>query len=204
MMLVNTLSFEATMEDRMFEHENCSGMINLNNEEASEKEPSTLDELENFVEVKVRQLSRTLIKQWLENCEDTQPDPATKCRWCGADANYVSKRVATVSTKFGLVRYRRAYYICPQCHQSTCPLDERLNPYESLARLRAQIANGNNLPVNEFAEAWGLGSLNQSTGNSFSIKISSQAALPLSSHPSERYNRSHTYIFDFPSVSTSR
>jgi hypothetical protein len=204
MMLVNTLSFEATMEDRMFEHENCSGMINLNNEEASEKEPSTLDELENFVEVKVRQLSRTLIKQWLETCEDTQLDPATKCRWCGADANYVSKRVATVSTKFGLVRYRRAYYICPQCHQSTCPLDERLNPYESLARLRAQIANGNNLPVNEFAEAWGLGSLNQSTGNSFSIKISSQDDLPLSSHPSERYNRSHTYIYDFPSVSTSR
>jgi len=93
-MLVNTLSFEATMEDRMFEHENCSGMINLNNEEASEKEPSTLDELENFVEVKVRQLSRTLIKQWLETCEDTQLDPATKCRWCGADANYVSKRVS--------------------------------------------------------------------------------------------------------------
>jgi hypothetical protein len=204
MMLVNTSSFEATMEDRMFEHENCSGKVNLINKEASEKEPSTLDELENFVEVKVRQLSRTLIKQWLETCEGTHPDPTTKCRWCGADANYVSKRVATVSTKFGLVRYRRDYYICSQCHQSTCPLDERLNPYESLARLRAQIANGNNLPVNEFAEAWGLGSLNQSTGNSFSIKISSQDDLPLSSHPSERYNQSHTYIYDFPSVSTSR
>ena len=188
----------------MFEHKNCSGMINLNNEEASEKEPSTLDELENFVEVKVRHLGRTLIKQWLETCEDTHPDPATKCRWCGVDANYVSKRVATVSTKFGLVCYRRAYYICPQCHQSTYPLDERLNPYESLARLRAQIANGKTLPVNEFAKAWGLGSLNQSKGKSLDIEIISLDDLPLSSHQPERYHQSHSYIYDFPPVSTSR
>ena len=178
----------------MFDHENFSGMINLNNEEASVKEPSNLDELEKFVKVKVRQLGRTLIREWIESCEDTHPNPVTLCRWCGADANYISKRVATVCTKFGLVRYRRAYYICPKCHQSTCPLDERLNPYESLARLREQIAIGNNLRVNEFAESWGLGSLNQSTGKSFEVKISSQDVLPLSGYPSERYHQLHTHV----------
>ena len=83
----------------------------------------------------------------------------SRCRDCGNYANYISKKVGFVRTQFGLLRYRRAYYVCPYCHQSTCPLDERLNPIESLARLRTKVAAGKPLPVAELAKAWGLGSL---------------------------------------------
>jgi hypothetical protein len=38
-------------------------------------------------------------------------------------------------------------------------MDERLNPVESLARLRTKIAAGKSLPVAELAQAWSLGKL---------------------------------------------
>lgn len=171
--------------------------------ETTEDGPSYFPELENSVEKISRQIGRTILQNWLEACEDDHPKPTTKCRWCGADANYISKRVGTVWSKFGLVRYRRAFYLCPNCHQCTYPLDERLDPYASLARLRMQIAEGRKLPVNELAKAWGLGSLNQAKFDCLDIKLSSQDDLPLSSHLRERNPNSHTHIYNFPSVSAT-
>lgn len=117
--------------------------------------PSSLDDLEIFT----AQMSRQILQHWLENSEELDPELKTRCRDCGKYANYISKRVGFIRTQFGLLRYKRAYYVCPYCHQSTCPLDERLNPIESLARLRTKIAAGKPLPVAELARAWGLGSL---------------------------------------------
>jgi hypothetical protein len=121
---------------------------------------SSLDELEVLAGQKTRQVIRWIIAQWLEACEEIEPQHQTRCRECGLQANLVSRRAAFARTQFGLVRYQRAYYVCPHCHSSTCPLDERLNPLESLARLRTKIAAGKSLPVAEMAKAWGLGSLN--------------------------------------------
>lgn len=184
----------------MFDDKDYSGTTCTTNE-ASKVEPANLPELEVTIEKISRQFSRTMLQEWLENCEDIHPNPTTKCRWCGEDANYISKRVGTADTKFGLVRYRRAYYLCPHCYQSTCPLDERLNPYESLARLRILIANGINLRVNELAKAWGLGSLKQATSESLEIQMNSQDDLPLSSHVIERNPYSHNHIYDYPFLS---
>ena len=119
------------------------------------RNPISLDDLETFTV----QMSCQILQHWLENSEKIIPDPKTRCRDCGNYANYISKKVGFVRTQFGLLRYRRAYYVCPHCHQSTCPLDERLNPNESLARLRTQVAAWKTLPVAELAKAWGLGSL---------------------------------------------
>lgn len=116
---------------------------------------SSLNDLETFT----AHMSREILQKWLENNEEIVPEPKTRCRDCGNYANYISKRVGFIRTQFGLLRYKRAYYVCPYCHQSTCPLDERLNPIESLARLRAKIAAGKPLPVAELAQSWGLGSL---------------------------------------------
>ena len=184
----------------MFGYEDFLGITHKINETIEEK-PSNLLEFENSVEKISRQFGRTILQNWLEAYEDDHPKPTTKCRWCGADANFISKRVGTVLTKFGLVRYRRAFYLCPNCSQSTYPLDERLNPYESLARLRAQIAKGIRLPVNELAKAWGLGSLNQAKCEFLDITISSQDDLPLSSHPHEINPKSYTQTHDFQSLS---
>ena len=116
---------------------------------------TSLGDLEDLTAHTIRQI----LQQWLEESEEIVPQRKTRCRHCGKSANYFSKRVGNIRTQFGSIRFRRAYYICPHCHQSTCPLDERLNPVESLARLRAKVAAGQFLPVAELAKAWGLGSL---------------------------------------------
>lgn len=116
---------------------------------------SNLEDLEAFTTQKVR----NILQEWLESSEDSLPKPQTRCRECGNFANYVSKRVGFIQSRFGLLRYKRAYYVCPHCHQSTCPLDERLDPIESLSRLRSKLADGKSLLVAEIAKDWGLGSL---------------------------------------------
>lgn len=129
--------------------------------------PESLRDLETHAGKISRQFMREVIAQWLKACQDPEPPLQTKCRECGSLANYVSLRSAFVSTQFGLVRYQRAYYVCPHCHNATCPLDERLNPIESLARLREKIASGKSLPVAEMAKDWGLGSLKRTKVSAF-------------------------------------
>lgn len=119
----------------------------------------SMGELEVLAAQKTRKYMRSIIAKWLETCEEIEPQPQTSCRQCGLLANYVSKKSAFIHTQFGLVRYKRAYYVCPHCHCATCPLDERLNPIESLARLRQKLASGKSLPVAKMAKVWGLGSL---------------------------------------------
>lgn len=121
----------------------------------------SLGDLEAVARIKTHHLMRSIIAQWLEACEEVEPRPYTRCRQCGLLAKHVSKRSTFIRTQFGLVRYRRAYYVCPHCHTATCPLDERLNPIESLARLRAKILSGIPLSIAEIAKDWGLGSLEQ-------------------------------------------
>jgi hypothetical protein len=106
-----------------------------------------------------RRSVRDALSKWLRSMEETEPEPITKCGHCGRDAKYVKNRARVVHTDFGMIRYRRAYYVCPHCFQHTCPLDERLNPYLSLNRLRNRIAAGETLRVNEMADAWGLGTI---------------------------------------------
>ena len=111
------------------------------------------------VESLVLKSIRKKIQLWIENSEQNSPASTTRCRDCGKVANFSSKRVGFVRTRFGLIRYLRSHYLCPHCHHSTYPLDERLNPVESLARMRTKMAAGKTLPVAELAQAWGLGSL---------------------------------------------
>lgn len=136
----NFSDFTATVEQKLHQND-----IN----------PATLDNLEKMT----AQMIRKILRDWIEKSEEIIPKPETRCRECGNYANYVSKRVGFINTQFGLLRYKRAYYVCPHCHQSTCPLDERLNPLESLAKLRAKVIAGKPLPVAELAKDWGLGSL---------------------------------------------
>lgn len=119
------------------------------------QEPANLDDLEALAQ----KIIRNILQEWIEGNEEILVKPQTHCRECGNFANFISKRVGFIQSQFGTLRYKRAYYVCPQCHQSTCPLDERLDPFGSLARLRAKLAAGKQLPVAEIAKDWGLGSL---------------------------------------------
>ena len=115
--------------------------------------------LENHDRRLVHRACRQVLGRLLEGCEEAVPEATTRCRWCGMEANYVSRRPGYVSTCFGAVRYRRAHYVCPSCYHCTYPLDERLNPTASLARLRDRLAAGVPLPVGEIAQSWRLGTV---------------------------------------------
>lgn len=123
---------------------------------------SSLLDVENIVVVSIREK----IQQWIENNEAYSAEPTTRCSECGKVANFSTKQAGYVRTKFGLISYLRAGYLCPHCHHTTYPLDERLNPVESLARMRTKIAAGKILPVSEIAQAWGLGTLEFFPGRS--------------------------------------
>ncbi|UCD98328.1 MAG: hypothetical protein JSV42_15440 [Chloroflexota bacterium] len=153
-------------------------VIDFSNQLATQiqREAGSLVSLKDM-ELVVTQLSRKLIRHWLEHCEEKEPAATTRCRNCGHHAIFVAKRTGYVRTKYGVIRFRRAYYECPDCHQSTCPLDERLNPIESLARLRVKIAAGKALPVAEISKAWGLGSLESSNPVSLDADYDLQRAL---------------------------
>jgi hypothetical protein len=48
------------------------------------------------------------------------------CCACGGQAGYQRQREGGVQTIVGEVRVKRAYYLCPDCHQGQYPLDEEL------------------------------------------------------------------------------
>lgn len=115
--------------------------------------PCSLQELEN----KMASSMCEKIQHWIENHEADSPEPTTLCRDCGQAAFYDMQQVAYIRTQFGLISYKRAGYACSICSQTTFPLDERLNPIASLARLQVKISAGKLLPVSELAKAWRLG-----------------------------------------------
>lgn len=123
---------------------------------------SSLQDIEDIVVVSIREE----IQQWIGNNEAYPTEPTTRCSECGKVANFSTKQAGYVRTKFGLISYLRAGYLCPICQHTTYPLDERLNPVESLARMRTKIAAGKILPVSEIAQAWGLGTLEFFPGRS--------------------------------------
>lgn len=151
---------------------------------------ASIDDFLSIVSEKSRQVNREIIARWLAECEYQEPETQTLCCECGLEANFVSRKATMARTQFGMIRYKRAYYVCPHCHHSTAPLDERLNPFQSLARLRAKIAAGKFLPVAEMAKAWGLGSLN---GVASDLSVSSLIA-PQANHKSSMNQESLTQV----------
>lgn len=120
---------------------------------------SGLAEVEVRLEEDVKRAARQRMRKCLDALAERTPARTTRCRNCGEEANYVHMRAGLLRSRFGLLRYRRAFYVCPHCHKSTCPLDERLDPARSLGRLRSRVLAGQRLPVEQMARAWGLGSL---------------------------------------------
>lgn len=142
---------------------------------------SSLQDIESRLVAAVREL----IQEWLENCEFNPPMQTTGCRECGKVANYTSMQTGYVRTQFGLISFKRARYLCPHCLQVTFPMDERLNPVESLARLRTKIAAGKILPVAQLAQTWGLGRLDHLP---VQLQSSPNASLPDSRGMNSRDN----------------
>jgi hypothetical protein len=88
--------------------------------------PRSLREMEQWVRSVVLEMGRIALENWLQGMVERYPAPTICCRHCGEETRYVRRREGQGRTILGVVRYRRAYYLCPHCHQGTCPLDEEL------------------------------------------------------------------------------
>ncbi len=85
----------------------------------------SLSEMEITVKAMRQEVGNAILSQWLEAQNGKYPADTQACA-CGAQAVYVRRRDGVRLTLLGRVRYRRAYYVCPQCHAGHYPLDWRL------------------------------------------------------------------------------
>ena len=86
----------------------------------------SLSEVEKEIRRQMMEAGRQALETYLEKQHPKYPVDTTSCRHCGEEARYVRWRTAKLHTMLGTVRYKRAYYLCRECHQGTCPLDQSL------------------------------------------------------------------------------
>jgi len=100
-----------------------------------------LSELEAGLRQAVQKMGAQALQAGLSGLEASYPEAHIPCR-CGQAAEYQFRRAAKTLTVFGWVEYRRAYYVCPACHNGQCPLDKRfgLEPGKVSASLSTLLA----------------------------------------------------------------
>jgi hypothetical protein len=85
----------------------------------------TLKEKEVAILRAVTEVGNELLNGLLQLHETPYVPDAVPCR-CGGQAAYQRQREGSVQTIVGKVQLKRAYYLCPECHQGCYPLDEEL------------------------------------------------------------------------------
>lgn len=86
----------------------------------------TLSDVEKTTRCLVQEIGRQAIALVVNSEEKPYPTPMVSCPGCGQASPYVRRRPAQLRTLFGHVEVKRAYYLCAECHQGCCPLDDRL------------------------------------------------------------------------------
>jgi len=90
-----------------------------------DQEGAELRDLEEAVQVAMKQVGQRFLELLVEACRPKERSATTPCR-CGGTAGFERYREGTILTTTGQTAVKRAYYLCPECHQGTYPLDERL------------------------------------------------------------------------------
>ncbi len=86
----------------------------------------TLTAIEQTTRRLVQEIGRQAIAMVVNSEEQPYPEREVSCSGCGQAIPYVRWRSAQLRTLFGDMEVKRAYYLCPGCHQGCCPLDRRL------------------------------------------------------------------------------
>ena len=118
-------------------------------------QPTSLSEMERGIRQMLLKLGQFLMGAWLALQESPYPEETRPCPHCGEEATYQFRREATLLTIVGQVTYRRAYYLCPQCHKGHYPLDDKLGlrPREMSAELESLTAmTGVQLPFEQSSQ----------------------------------------------------
>jgi hypothetical protein len=87
---------------------------------------SSLSEMEQKLRQILQRVGNLLLHLWIMWLTPRYNAPQAICPHCGSEAPYVRQRSGTLRTMFGVIRYRRAYYLCSSCQQGHYPLDEQL------------------------------------------------------------------------------
>lgn len=97
----------------------------------------SLNEVEQEIRRQMVEAGRQALETYLQKQRPKYPAETVGCRHCGQEARYERLRTAKLHTMFGTVRYKRTYYLCGECHQGTCPLDQAfgLRPNQMSAEL---------------------------------------------------------------------
>ena len=85
----------------------------------------SLTDIEQVTRRLVQEIGRQAIVE-VVNAEESRYPQTVLCRQCDQELPYIRRRPAQLRTIFGCLQVKRAYYLCPACHQGCCPLDERL------------------------------------------------------------------------------
>lgn len=80
-------------------------------------EKAVLEELHGFG----NELLSSMVGVWSAR----YPAATIACR-CGGEAQYQRQRTGECKTLLGTIEVKRAYYLCAQCHQGSCPLDKQI------------------------------------------------------------------------------
>lgn len=88
------------------------------------KEEVTVLEIETQLREMLVEMGAQSLGAYLSSQEVAYPRDQIECS-CGGEAEYVSYKPAKVKSVFGWASYRRAYYLCPECHEGQKPLDQR-------------------------------------------------------------------------------
>jgi hypothetical protein len=91
----------------------------------TQQEDTELRDLEEVVQVSMKQVGRRFLELLIEACRPEQEPATIPCR-CGGTAVFERHREGTVFTTLDQIAVTRAYYLCPECREGTYPLDERL------------------------------------------------------------------------------
>lgn len=85
--------------------------------------PADLNHAEQMIRAKTQQIGQAALQLHLAGQKKLGYEGSSRACPCGGDQKFVGYRGRTVATLLGAVEYRRAYYHCPHCGQSSCPYD---------------------------------------------------------------------------------
>lgn len=85
----------------------------------------TLTAIEQTTQIVLQALGRQIVESTLKTLDGPYPEPTIACS-CGGQSAYIRRRGACLHTIFGKLEVKRAYYLCPLCHQGSYPLDDKL------------------------------------------------------------------------------
>ncbi len=85
--------------------------------------PRSVGEVEAQVRTRLQEIGRQVVQGLCQLQVAAYPEPAVPCP-CGGEAVYQRQRGIQVQTLLGRLRLKRAYYLCPTCHQGQPPQDQ--------------------------------------------------------------------------------